>query len=123
VSFGGERHTGWGRVVRSYQINVTVHSPLTLQRPGEPDDREAMFHYLNGLLGEISIEVGAFARARLEQARQEAAKAGYVLDIPALAEPMGIGHGLTDVSGHIGRRWRGNGPNAEPGAAPDPAGM
>jgi hypothetical protein len=111
--------------VRSYQINITVHSPLTLQRPGESDDREAMFRYLNDndLLGEVSIDVGAFARARLEQARQAAAEAGYVLDVPALAEPMGIGHGFTDVTGHIGQRWRGNSPNAEPDAAPDPAGM
>ena len=103
--------------MRSYQINITVDSPLTLQRPGEPDDREVMFRYLNNLLGEVSIDVGTFARARLEQARQAAAESGYVLDIPALAEPMGIGHGFTDVTGHIGQRWRGNSPNAGPGAA------
>ena len=76
--------------MRSYEINVAVHSPLTLRRADGPDDREAMFRYLNDLLGEVSIDVGAFARARLEQLRQDAAGAGYVLDIPALAEPMGL---------------------------------
>jgi hypothetical protein len=105
--------------MRSYQINVTVYSPLTLRRSGESDDREAMFRYLNDLLGEVSIDVGEFARGRLEQARQAAVAAGYVLDVPALAEPMGIAHGVTDVTGHIGRRWRGRGPDAEAGSAPD----
>jgi hypothetical protein len=56
-----------------------------------------MFRYLNDLLGEASIDVGAFARARLEQARQAAVEAGYVLYIPALAEPMGTWPG-----GHVG---------------------
>ena len=109
--------------MRSYQISVTVHSPLTLLRPGEPDDREAMFRYLNDLLGEVSIDVGEFARGRLEQAREAAAEAGYVLDIPALAEPMGMASGLTDVTGHIGQRWRGSSPDAEPGAAAVGGGM
>jgi hypothetical protein len=109
--------------VRSYQINVAVHSPLTLRRPGEPDDREAMFRYLNNLLGEVTIDVGAFARARLERLRQTAAEAGYVLDIPSLPEPMGLAHGFTDVTGHIGERWRGGNPDAEPGAAADGGSM
>ena len=105
--------------MRSYQINVAVHSPLTLRRADGPDDREAMFRYLNDLLGEVSLDVGAFARARLEQLRQVAAEAGYVLDIPPLAEPMGVTHGFADVTGHIGQRWRGSAPDAEPGAAAD----
>ena len=109
-------------VVRSYQISVTVHSPLTLQRPSAPDDREAMFRYLNDLLDEVSIEVGAFARERLELARQAAAEVGYVLGIPSLAEPMGMAHGLTDVTDHIGQRWRGTSQDAEPDTASDPAG-
>ena len=105
--------------MRSYQINVAVHSPLTLRRADGPDDREAMFRYLNDLLGEVSIDVGAFARERLDQLRQTAAEAGYVLDIPSLAEPMGLAHEFTDVTGHIGQRWRGGSPDAEPGAAAD----
>ncbi len=103
--------------MRSYQINVAVHSPLTLRWADGPDDREAMFRYLNDLLGEVSIDVGAFARQRLEQLRQTAAAAGYVLDIPSLAEPMGLTHGFTDVTGHIGQRWRDSSPDAEPGTA------
>ena len=63
--------------------------------------------------------MGAFARARLEQLRQVAAEAGYVLDIPPLAEPMGVAHGFTDVTGHIGQRWRLSTPDAEQGAAAD----
>ena len=109
--------------MRSYQINVAVHSPLTLRRADGPDEREAMFRFLNDLLGEVSIDVGAFARARLEQLRQVAADAGYILDIPSLVEPMGLTHGFTDVTGHIGHRWRGSSPDAEPGAAPDRRGM
>lgn len=98
--------------MRSYQINVAVHSPLTLRRVSGPDDQEAMFRYLNNLLGDVSVDVGAFARARLEQARQAAEADGYLLDIPVLAEQMGIGHEFTDVTGHIGQRWRGSKPNA-----------
>ena len=106
--------------MRSYQINVAVHSPLTLRRADGPDDREAMFRYLNDLLGEVSIDVGAFARTRLEQLRQVVAEAGYVLDIPPLAEPMGVAHGFTDVTGHIGQRWRGSSPDAAPGTLGEP---
>ena len=108
-----------GGVMRSYQIHIRVHSLLTLRRADGPDDREAMFRFLNTLLGEVSIDVGAFARERLEQLRQTAAEAGYVLDIPSLAEPMGLSHGFTDVTGHIGQRWRGNSGDAEPGDAPN----
>ena len=109
--------------MRSYQIYVKVDSPLTLRRAGVRDDREEMFRYLNNMLGELSVEVDRFARARLEELRQTAAAAGYVLDIPSLAEPMGLAHGFTDVTGHIGQRWRGSSPDAEPGAAADGGGM
>ena len=102
--------------MRSYQINVTVFCPLTLRRAGVRDDREELFRYLNNLLGELSIEVGAFARARLEELRLTAAEAGYVLDIPSLAEPMGLGSGVTDVTGHVGQRWRGSNLAPEPDA-------
>jgi hypothetical protein len=93
--------------MRSYQVNVAVDSPLTLRPAAGPDDQEAMFRLLNHLLGEVSVEVGRFARERLEHAREAAAAAGYVLDIPSLSEPMGVSSGLTDVTGHIGRMWRG----------------
>ena len=78
-----------------------------------------MFHYLNHLLGEVSVDVGAFTRRRLEELRQTAAETGYVLDIPPLAEPMGLGSGVTDVTGHIGQRWRGSNLAAKPCAPAD----
>ena len=108
--------------MRSYQIYVKVDSPLTLRRAGVRDDREEMFRYLNNMLGELSVEVDRFARARLEELRQTAAEAGYVLDIPSLAESMGCGSGLVDVTGHIGQRWRGSNLAAEPGAPADGGG-
>jgi hypothetical protein len=81
--------------VRSYQIDVTVYSPITLRRADGPDDREAMFRFLNDLLGEVGLEVGEFARGRLEQARR--------LPLPANKTRTTATHGAT-VSKR--RSWR-----------------
>lgn len=92
--------------MRSYQVKIGIDSPLTLRAASGADDKEAMFRFLNNLLGDVGVEVERFARNCLERAREQAAAHGYVMSIPPLDVPMGVSSGLTDVTGHVGRRWQ-----------------
>ena len=92
--------------MRSFQINVSVSSPLTLRYQDRPDDRDAMARLLSDILTDVSLDVAEFARSRLKDAQKAASNAGYEIDIPALPEPMGASYGFTDVTGHVGQKWR-----------------
>jgi hypothetical protein len=91
--------------MRSYQVNVTVQCPITLTRDSSPHDQESMFRVLNALMTEVSLELNELAQSRFENMRQQAAKAGIVLDIPTLAAPMGVSYGISDVTGNVGKKW------------------
>ena len=92
--------------MRSYQVHITVQSPITLSPSAGPDDKQAILRALSDLLTEASLDVEREVRQRLDKMREQAAEAGLVLDIPSLDEPMGVTYGITDVTGHVGKKWQ-----------------
>jgi hypothetical protein len=91
-------------VLRSYEIKITVQSPVTIE-VADGVDSEALFRFLADLVSEASVELDRVAKQRFKAMEEEAAKAGVSLKIPDLRHPMGVSSGVSDVTSQVGRRW------------------
>lgn len=92
--------------MRSYEVQITVRSPITLRAHDDSTDKETLFRILGNLLTEVSIDAEREVRLRLEQMKEQAAEAGLTMNIPTLDEPMGVSFSVTDVTGHVGKQWQ-----------------
>ena len=92
--------------MRRFEVQITIRSPVTIRPSAGPDDKEAIFRALGELLTEASLDAEREMRLRLDKMREQAWEAGLILDIPLLEEPMGVSYGITDVTGHVGKKWQ-----------------
>jgi hypothetical protein len=58
--------------LRSYLVQITVQTPITLSFVDKVDDPEALFRFLNDLMSDVSIEINKLAQNRFKEMEQQA---------------------------------------------------